>query len=139
MDSNNIYNSDNSGTNNSGNSPGNGNEQVRSSSQIAYQFIWYLLGILESLLVIRFILKLLGANSAASFTSFIYNISYPFVSPFLNVFRSTLLKTGVFEWNAILAILVYWLLAWAIAALIMMGKPLSSDSEQKASSMKLRH
>lgn len=39
------------------------------------QIVWYLLLILETVLGFRFILKLAGANPAAGFTSFIYNIT----------------------------------------------------------------
>ncbi|TSD01061.1 MAG: hypothetical protein Athens071425_508, partial [Parcubacteria group bacterium Athens0714_25] len=42
------------------------------------QIVWYLLGLLEILLAFRFILKLLGANMEAGFTSFIYGVTYIF-------------------------------------------------------------
>jgi hypothetical protein len=90
------------------------------------QVVWYLLGILEVILAFRFVLKLLGANPAAGFTDFIYNLSYPFVAPFLNVFRISYVQGSVFEWTTLLAMLVYWLIAWAIIKLFIMGKPVST-------------
>ncbi len=90
------------------------------------QIVWYILGILEALLAFRFVLKLLGANSAAGFTSFIYNVTYPFAAPFLNVFKITKVEGSVFEWTTLLAMLVYWLLAMAIARMFVMGKTVST-------------
>jgi len=44
------------------------------------QITWYILGIIEMLLVFRFILKLLAANPAAGFSSFIYTLRHTFAS-----------------------------------------------------------
>ncbi len=90
------------------------------------QIVWYILGLLEALLAFRFVLKLLGANSFAGFTSFIYGITYPFAAPFLSVFRITDVNGSVFEWTTLLAMLVYWLVAMAIVNLFLMGKTVST-------------
>jgi hypothetical protein len=90
------------------------------------QIVWYLTGLIEVLLAFRFILKLLGANPSAGFSSFIYGVSYPFAAPFLNVFRITQVAGSVFEWTTMLAMLVYWLIAWAIIKLLLMGKSVST-------------
>ena len=91
------------------------------------QAVWYVLGILETLLAFRFLLRLFAANPNAGFTEFIYNITYPFVAPFLAVFRVTQVSGSVFEWTTLLAMAVYWLLAAAIVRLFVMGKPVTSD------------
>ncbi|HAC65660.1 MAG TPA: YggT family protein [Cyanothece sp. UBA12306] len=49
------------------------------------QSIYFLVGALESLLILRFILRLAGANPENFFAQIIYGISAPFVSPFLNL------------------------------------------------------
>jgi len=90
------------------------------------QIVWYILGILEVILAFRFVLKLLGANSSAGFTSFIYGITYPFAAPFLSVFKLTDVNGSVFEWTTVLAMLVYWLIAWGIVKLFLMGKTVST-------------
>ncbi len=90
------------------------------------QIIWYILGILEVLLVFRFVLKLLSANPAAGFTDFIYSITYPFVAPFLSVFRISKFDNNIFEWTTLLAMAVYWLIAWALIRLFVMSKPVST-------------
>jgi hypothetical protein len=90
------------------------------------QIVWYILGILEALIAFRFLLKLLDANPNAFFTSFIYNITKPFVSGFLNVFKITKVEGSVFEWTSLLAMLVYWLIAFAIIRMFLMGKTVST-------------
>ncbi|MFA5131236.1 MAG: YggT family protein [Patescibacteria group bacterium] len=91
------------------------------------QIVWYILGLLEALLAFRFILKLLGANPQAGFSSFIYNVSYPFAAPFLNVFRVNRVGGSVFEWTTLLAILVYGLIASAIVKMFFMSKTVSTS------------
>lgn len=90
------------------------------------QIVWYILGLLEVLLAFRFVLKLLGANAAAGFTSFIYGITYPFAAPFLSVFKISKVEGSVFEWTTLLAMFVYWLIAMAIVKLFLMGKTVST-------------
>src|SRR6266511_3165445 len=84
------------------------------------QIVWYILGILEAVLAFRFVLKLLGANPVAGFTSLVYMVSQPFAAPFLNVFKVTKVVGSVFEWTTILAMIVYWLVAFALAKLFVM-------------------
>ena len=90
------------------------------------QVVWYIIGLLEAVLAFRFLLRLFGANPTAGFTSFIYGITYPFVAPFLSVFKISAVNGSVFEWTTLLAMLVYWLIAMAIARLLVMGKTVST-------------
>lgn len=90
------------------------------------QTVWYILGVLEALLAFRFVLKLLAANPNAGFSSFIYGVTYPFVAPFLAVFKVSRVEGNVLEWTTLLAMFVYWLIAWAIIKLFIMGKPVST-------------
>ncbi len=91
------------------------------------QLVWYVWGVLEALLVLRFVLKLLGANPSAGFTQLIYNVSFPFTAPFSSVFRITQVEGSIFEWTTLLAMLVYWLIAWGIVKLFVIGKPVSTQ------------
>ncbi len=90
------------------------------------QIVWYILSLIEVLLVFRFALKLLGANPDAGFTGFIYGITYIFAVPFLNVFRISQVAGSIFEWTTLLAIFVYWVLAVGIIKLFLMGKTVST-------------
>lgn len=90
------------------------------------QVVWYLLGLLEALLALRFLLKLLAANPQAAFTQFIYGVTALFAAPFLNVFRISRVEGSVLEWTTLLAMAVYWLIAWGIIKLLIIGKPVST-------------
>ena len=90
------------------------------------QIVWYITGILETLLIFRFLLKLFGANPSAGFTEFIYGTTSVFAAPFLNVFRVTRVEGAVFEWTTLLAMLVYYLIAVGIVRLFFMGKTVST-------------
>lgn len=91
------------------------------------QIVWYILGFIEILLAFRLVLKFLGANPEAGFTSFIYGITYIFATPFLSVFRSSVIGGGsVFEWTTLLAMFVYWVIAMGIIKLFLMGRTVST-------------
>lgn len=90
------------------------------------QIVWYILSLLEVLLAFRFVLKLMAANSGAGFTSFIYAITWPFTAPFLAVFSKTTVRSSIFEWTTLLAMLVYWLIAVGISRLLVMSKTVST-------------
>lgn len=91
------------------------------------QITWYALGLIEGLLLFRFILKLFGANSAAGFSQFIYGITNIFASPFLNVFGKTYVAGNSFEWTTLLAMLVYWIIAFGIIQIFLMSKTVSTS------------
>ena len=90
------------------------------------QIIWYLLTLLEVLLAFRFLLKLTAANAEAGFSSLIYGLSAPFVSPFIAVFSKTYVSESIFEWTTLLAMLVYWIVALGITQLLVMSKTVST-------------
>lgn len=89
------------------------------------QVTWYIFGVIEALLVFRLLLKLLGANAAAGFTNFVYSVTSIFVAPFQAVFPSSRAEGSVFEWTTLLALFVYWMIAWGIVNLFVMGKSVS--------------
>lgn len=88
-----------------------------------YQIIWYILGVIETLLVFRLVLKALGANSTSGFTNLIYTISDPFALPFRGIFQTQVVEGSVFEWSTIVAGVVYFILAYGIVQLFQMAKP----------------
>jgi hypothetical protein len=91
------------------------------------QIVWYILAIIEVLCYWHSALKLLAANPAAGFSSFIYGITYIFATPFLAVFHNTRIVAGsVFEWTTLLAMAVYWVIAIGIINLFLMGKTVST-------------
>jgi len=92
----------------------------------AVQIVWYIIGIIETLLLFRLVLKLLGANPAAVFTNLVYDLSSLFVSPFVSVFRTSYVQGAVFEWTTLLAMLVYVIIGYAIVNLLVMSRTVSS-------------
>ena len=90
------------------------------------QIVWYVLGLIEVLLAFRFVLKLLAANPDAGFSYFIYTVTHVFAAPFLSVFWITQVAGSVIEWTTLLAMLVYWVLAFGIIKLFLMGKTVST-------------
>ena len=80
--------------------------------------IYLLFGILEGLLGIRFVLGLLGANPAAGFAQFIYRITGPFMAPFTGLFGQPRFEGSIVELNALVAIVVYALIAWVLVKIV---------------------
>jgi hypothetical protein len=80
--------------------------------------VYFLLGMLEIILALRFLFLLLGANQDNSFIMFLYNLSYMFIVPFNGIFSNPILGTrNVFELSTLIAMLVYALIAWGLVAL----------------------
>jgi hypothetical protein len=90
------------------------------------QIVWYILGVIEVLLALRFILKLMAANPSAGFSNFIYSTSEFLAAPFISVFRYTQVEGSVMEWTTLLAMAVYWLIASGIIRLFFMSKSVST-------------
>jgi len=92
------------------------------------QIVWYLLGVIEILLALRFVLKFIGANVSAGFTRFIYAVSSPLAGSFMNVVDPSQIGRSIFDWSIILAIIIYALIAWGLVKLLVMSQP-TSDQE----------
>lgn len=99
-------------------------DATRAENQtIAARIVWYIAGVLLTLLAFRFVLALLGANQANGFANFIYSASHPFVAPFFNLFGYNL-SYGVsrFETYTLVAMAVYALVAYGIAKLFTLNR-----------------
>lgn len=97
-------------------------ESAPDTKTTAQNIIWYILGLVEVLIGLRFVLKLLGANPASSFVDLIYNVTGVLTAPFDSIFGVTKTTTGqthsVFEPSILVAAVVYALIAWGIVKLI---------------------
>ena len=82
--------------------------------------IYFLVGALEVLLLLRFILRISGANTQNTFASFILNLSEPFVAPFSTLFISPTAEGArfIFDVNLLVAILVYGILGLLAGRLV---------------------
>lgn len=79
------------------------------------QVVYFIASAISIIILLRFVLMALGANMDAGFGNFIYMISNPFVLPFQSLFGVPASDQGsVFEIGDLVAIAVYFLLAWGI-------------------------
>ena len=99
----------------------------RSGNYRAIQVIWWIVGFIDTLIAIRFLLKLFGANPAP-FVQFIYNATWPLVAPFHGIFNTDQVGRSVLEPESLVAIAIYTLIGWGIVSLIriMAGPPAST-------------
>lgn len=89
----------------------------------AEQVIWLIVGILEALLAIRFVLALLAANLSNGFAHLIFSVTYPFVAPFFGLFGYQF-QYGVshFEIETLVAMAVYALIGWVIVKIALIAR-----------------
>ena len=95
---------------------------------VVARVVWFIFGVIEVLIAIRFVLKLLGANATAGFVQFVYGVSGVFMAPFATIFGAPRISGAVFEWSALVAIAIYALVAWGIVALIRAVNPRESSA-----------
>lgn len=77
------------------------------------------IGLIEAILVLRFVLALLGANPYAGFSRWVYSTSDPLMQPFAGIFPSVGLGGGyVADFSTLFAIIVYALIGWLLTKLL---------------------
>jgi len=78
--------------------------------------IYLIFGLIEAVLLIRFVLKALGANAEAGFAQLIYGMTGPLVAPFLGLFGTPQAASGAtLELHTLIALVIYALVAWLLA------------------------
>jgi YggT family protein len=82
------------------------------------RILYTLLGILEILLGLRFVLKFLAANPNTGFSTFIYGVTEIFIAPFKALLGTPTSGNTTIEVNTLIAMAVYALLVWIVARLI---------------------
>lgn len=98
-------------------------ESSPDGSTMAARIIWFVAGVILTLLAFRFVLTLLGANPGNAFADFIYDTSHPLVQPFFGLFSYDL-AYGVsrFEIFTLVAMAVYAIIAWGLARLVTLNQ-----------------
>jgi hypothetical protein len=102
----------------------------RAMSTKLVRAIYLIFGLIEALLLIRFVLKALGANAEAGFAQLIYGMTGPLVAPFLGLFGSPQAASGAtLELHTLIALVIYALVAWLLArgAWLMFGEGRSAS------------
>lgn len=82
------------------------------------QLGWLLLGILETMIALRIILKLIGANPENAIVALIYGFTGLFLAPFMGLASAIVINGRLLEISPMFAMLVYGLLGWAIERLV---------------------
>jgi|SRR5579859_219814 len=94
--------------------------------------VYFVLGLLEVIMGLRFIFRLLGANPDSSFVMALYNLSLVFVSPFNGIFNDQAIsRTSVLEVSTLIAMLIYALIAWGLVSLSRVILAPSLTNEQR--------
>jgi uncharacterized protein YggT (Ycf19 family) len=88
-----------------------------SSVWTASRVITLVFTVIEVLLLIRFVLKLLGANADQALVSLIYGITDPLIAPFRGIFAQPG-GTPVVEIAALLSIVFFVLVAALVVAIV---------------------
>lgn len=84
----------------------------------AIEVIYLVFGIVDGLLLVRLLLKLLGTNPVAPFSSFIYGLTDFLLGPFKALLPATVSGKTIFEPSVLIAIVVYALVAWVLAKIV---------------------
>jgi YGGT family len=78
-------------------------------------FLQWFLVVMEVTLAIRFFLMLIGALPSNLFAGFLYSLTDIVLIPFANIVSPLVIHGGQeFEWSTIIAMLIYWLIFWAV-------------------------
>lgn len=95
-----------------------GVEPQPSGSVLGQRVVYLIIGIVEGLLAIRFVLSMLGANRGNIFANFVYDLTAPLVAPFQTLF-SYQMQYGVsrFELETVVAMLIVALIGYVVLAL----------------------
>src|SRR2546428_4143366 len=84
----------------------------------AMELIYLVFGVIDVLLLIRLVLKLLGANPTAGFTQWVYGVTNVLLAPFHNLLPTIGNEQSQLEMSVVVAILVYALIGWVLARLM---------------------
>jgi len=93
-----------------------------STNVMVQRAVYFIVGFIITLLVLRIVLLLLAANEGNAFVDFVYALSGVFAAPFYGIFNYVpAYGSFVFEISSVVAIAVYALVGWGIARLLTIG------------------
>ena len=104
----------------------------------AFEVIYLVFGIVDGLLLIRLLLKVLGTNPGAPFSSFVYGLTDFFLGPFKGLLPAIVSGKTIFEPSVVIAILVYALIAWVLAKVVEIAYSRSVVVAHRSSSRDIR-
>jgi uncharacterized protein YggT (Ycf19 family) len=95
-----------------------GGTVVREYDPRVERVIWFIVAVIDSMIAIRFFMKLLGASYQADFVRFMYGVTGPLVAPFRGIFQASGSGNYVLELESLIAIAIYLLIGWGVVALV---------------------
>lgn len=84
------------------------------SQRRTHKTIRFIFAVIEILLLIRFFLKLVGANPASPFGIFEFGLTDPLVAPFASLLDNPIIGKSVIEFTTILALIIYPIFGWIL-------------------------
>jgi uncharacterized protein YggT (Ycf19 family) len=83
------------------------------------RIIYFVMGVLEVLLALRFLFRVINAETTNGLVNFVYNFTAPFVAPFNGIFNDQSLQRGsLIEISTLLAMVLYSILTYGIIQLL---------------------
>src|SRR5437588_13110028 len=82
------------------------------------RLIWFLAGLVDVLIGLRFALKLFGASTQSPFVLLVDGLTAPLVAPFRGIFPVTGQGPFIFEPASLVALVIYPLIALALVSII---------------------
>ena len=82
------------------------------------QVVWAILGFLEVVLGLRFLLKLIAANPNSGFAVLVYSFSGLFLAPFTGLVGNPQFGGAVLEVTTVIGMMVYVPLFWGVASVL---------------------
>ena len=104
----------------------------------AIEVIYLVFGIVDGLLLVRLLLKVLGTNPEAPFSSFGYGLTDFLLGPFKGMLPAYVSGKTIFEPSVLIAILVYALIAWVLAKIIEIAYSRSVVMARRSSARDMR-
>jgi len=93
-------------------------ERRLASLRRTQRVIYFVASAIAVLIMLRFGLLAMGANPGNAFASFVYGLSGLFVAPFNTLFGEPTFGNSVFELSSLVAIAVYYMLAWGVIKVV---------------------
>lgn len=85
------------------------------------ELVYFVVALVEIILLFRFVLRLLAANPAAPFVAWVYSTTQPLLEPFARAFPSATPGGGfVLEFTTLFAILAYAFIGYLLEELLTM-------------------
>jgi hypothetical protein len=89
------------------------------------------INVIEILLGFRFALKFIGSDPHVGLNLYIYKITQPFAAPFLKALGIYKEEGSVLEWTTLVAMVIYWIIAWLIIKIFLTDDTVSTAESEK--------